>query len=279
MLRKPWPIIMLTMFFICVPFINLFYTYFFLKSQTTLSNYFYSLIHIQSNYISVFNMMAPALVSAFAIYSVKKWSYPVLLCCITWLGVNAFLNFSMSDDILLLMMVVVLPMVFNIVVVSYFLIPSVKTTYYEPRVRWWEAKPRYVVSGDAHMEIDNQKLDGKVTNISEGGVFFVTGKGIEIDSVGQLEFEVNKSKLQFKAKAIFKAGETFSYGMKFEKLDASQAKALKDIIKELKESKAEICRPIPLWDEDLKKWFFDLLKTGRGLTPPISKEFQKVEED
>ncbi len=275
MLRKPWPIIILSVFFLCAPFINLLYTYYFMRHETSLLNYFYSLAYIESNYIKVFNMMVPGLISAFAIYSVKKWSYPVFLCCILWLGVNAYLNLSSKHELYLLMMLIVIPMLFNIIVVSYFLIPSVKTAYYEPRLRWWEASPRYVVDAETEVQLESKSLSGKVTNISEGGIFIEANDLIENDSTIQLNFKLNDVVFALEAKVIFKLPNSFAYGVQFQNLDSQSIKSVKSLIQKLKESKTEVCRPIPPWSDDLKKWFLNLLKTGEGLTPIVPKEFQK----
>jgi hypothetical protein len=50
-----------------------------------------------------------------------------------------------------------------------------------------------------------------------------------------------------------------------------QNKLLKNIISRLAQNNCEVVRPIPVWTEDLSKWFFTLIKTGKGFVPEISQ--------
>ena len=217
-------------------------------------------------------MMAPGFISAIAIYCVKKWSYPVFLLCMGWLLSQILLNLQHTNDSYLITMTVVAPLVFNIVLVSYFLIPAVKTTYYDPRVRWWEAKPRYIVDLKSEINYSGQKSSGKLANISEGGAFIESDLDIPLESDLKLSFEISNAEFELTSKVIFKVPGKTAYGVQFDFQDKVERKQLIHTIRYLKESGAEVTRPIPLWSDDLKSWFFKLLSTGEGFFPKIPKK-------
>jgi hypothetical protein len=110
-----------------------------------------------------------------AIIGAKKWSYS-LFVTIQCYSVYAHLTYQkftwpyvaetpfISHTLLL---------VFNLLVIAYFLLPDVRRIFFEPGLRWWETPTRYyfdlpcaVTFGDS-----NNLVDVKIKNISRTGCF------------------------------------------------------------------------------------------------------------
>lgn len=272
MIRKPWPIIILSIVFFCAPVANLFYPYYFLRDSTTLANYFDSLIHISSNHIRVFNMIVPPVISAIAILKIKRWSYPTFLICMFWLCIFAYTALPEKVSHFEVFYSFAFPMFINVMVVSYFLIPAVKAAYYDPRLRWWEAKPRYIVDTKINILADGKEVVAKATNISEGGVFMGIDQKLPLDSTVKINFLLCETQFSLDAKIIFNLPNTTSYGVQFQNLDKKDKKSLSLAIQGLRKSGYPETRETPHWLDDFKLWFFKLIKTGDGIVPSVPKK-------
>ncbi|MBY0414589.1 MAG: hypothetical protein K2Q18_10500, partial [Bdellovibrionales bacterium] len=162
MIRKPWPIIIVAFIFFIIPIVNILGTYLFMKDQYAFSDYIQSLFLDSVNYLPLFNMVVPSLVAGYSVYSVKKWSYPVFLICMVWITIQVFFKFSYALRGMDFVLTVILPMFINVVYVSYILLPKVRAPYYDPRLRWWETKPRYVFETDLKISYNDVSADGKM---------------------------------------------------------------------------------------------------------------------
>lgn len=276
MLRKPWPIIIISIIFLMLPVSNIITTYIVIPNKVSFYDYVLSLFLLPSNRLSLIELVVPGLIAGVATFSVKKWSYIVLLLFVFWTVISGSMElykYYGQLNAIQILFVFVTPLIFSIVVALYFMIPTVKTTYFNKRIRWWEAKPRYQTDIDAEIRAENNDITGKITNLSVGGVFLEVDKALNIDELFRIKFKYEDYKIDVNAKVVFKKGNDNAYGIKFENPDPESRKNLKNIIKAFKTNKVELCRPIPLWDEDLKKWFFNFLKTGKGITPEVPSQF------
>jgi hypothetical protein len=108
------------------------------------------------------------------IYVVKKWSIPIAVGCISLLVTENFVGWythpkgsSLGSAIFTSLL--------NLLVVMYLLLPQVRIAYINRRVRWWESKPRYVITTSCDLIHNGNKFSASVLNISEGGLFLTTG--------------------------------------------------------------------------------------------------------
>lgn len=114
-------------------------------------------------------------IAGFAIMGAKKWSYPLFVTVQVY-SIYAHLTYQkftwpyvaetpfISHTLLL---------VFNLLVIAYFLMPDVRRIFFEPGLRWWETPTRFyfdlpcaVTFGDS-----NDLIDVKIKNISRTGCF------------------------------------------------------------------------------------------------------------
>jgi uncharacterized membrane protein len=270
MIRKPWPIVIISIIFFVIPIMNILGTYFFLKADYLFTDYLKSLFFDSVNFLPLFNMVVPSLVAGIAVYSVKKWSYPVFLVCMSWITWQMFYKFSYHFSASELIITVLLPMLINIAYVSYILLPKVRAPYYDPRLRWWETKPRYVFETDIKITYADIVTEGKMTNISEGGLFAIIPTAIEPNTILKLNLSILENDLEILAKIVYRKPDGTSHGLQFHEVTGDQKKALKKIINNLATNNYEMTRPIPRWDEDFIKWFKTLITTGKGFVPEVT---------
>jgi hypothetical protein len=275
MIRKPWPIIILSLIFILLPFINITFSYIILQTHYSFIDYLYSLMVIKSNYLPFFNMVFPSLLAGFAIFKVRKWSYIVFLICMTWLSIDMIISLPTAWTLNDLFLTVLIPMSINILYVSYILLPNVRAAYFNPKLRWWENKPRYVFKTDVLVFENENEIKGSMTNISEGGMFLEldgiidTSKNIKVDFVA-LEIQFN-----LKAKIVYQREDKISCGIQFIELTKLDHKKLQILINKLDTLGVEVTRPIPVWTEDFINWVKKLFTSGKGLIPELPNEFKK----
>jgi hypothetical protein len=265
--------------FLIIPFGNIITSYFISPYDVSFSTFLYSLFVLPSNRGILIEFILPNLIAAYATYSVKKWSYSVLGLYVLWVaghGIYKMIRYYNDINMMQTFFIFMLPAAFATIVALYFFIPSVKTTYFDKRIRWWEAKPRYKTNIDAKVELEDQNsVEVTVKNLSEGGAFVETKSDLELDTYIKIQFEVNKVQIDTRAKIVFKrSGDMIGHGLQFDPADKTNHKKMKMIIKYFKTTKTPLCRPIPMWDEDLKKWLRTLLKTGKGITPEIPQKYQ-----
>lgn len=270
MIRKPWPIVIISFIFFIIPIINILGTYYFLKSEYLFSDYIRSLFLDSVNFLPLFNMIVPSLIAGYAVYSVKKWSYPVFLICMAWITCQMFFKFSYQFSGSEFFLTVIIPMIINIGYVSYILLPKVRAPYYDARLRWWETKPRYVFETDIKITFADTFTDGKMTNISEGGLFAIIPTSIEPNTIIKLNLSILETPLEILAKVVYRKPDGTSHGLQFEKVTGPQKKIVKAIISKLAANNYEMTRPVPRWDEDFIKWFKTLITTGKGFVPEVT---------
>src|SRR6185295_9877362 len=129
-------------------------------------------------------------IAGVAIYMMKRWSYPVFLGAVLWSAVRNLSHLQYAKGVMPLPMLVVVYL-FEIGLVGYFFLPKVRTTYFDPTVRWWESKPRYVLELAARVRAKGGRdLPGQILNISEGGAFVTVTGDLAVSDALELEFSV-----------------------------------------------------------------------------------------
>lgn len=269
MIRKPWPIIFISLVFFLIPIFNIINTYFIIGTDFPFFDYIYSLTLIPKNYLHLFDMIVPSFVAGIAVYCVKKWSYPVFLTCMLWITTRMFITFSSHWSFWEITFSLFVPMVINILYVSYVLLPNMRAAYINPRLRWWETKPRYFFSTNIEIFFNDKTILGQISNISEGGLYCVIPTSIEPNSLVKVKFTILGSEIKAQAKIVYRKPDEVSHGVQFFNIPRAQKKRLKKIMARLANENYEAVRPVPVWTEDLAKWFKTLIKTGKGFVPDI----------
>src|SRR5690606_15636441 len=67
-----------------------------------------------------------------------------------------------------------------VAVFLYFLSPTVRETFFDRRVRWWETKARYNVLIPCWIQSGGDEIQTDILNISHSGAFVAERDGIKI---------------------------------------------------------------------------------------------------
>jgi len=264
--HKPWPLIILAFIHLIEPATKvLFYGFFYNITPLQVV----TLLYQNDTPLQLFQFFFLFPIAGIAIYAVKKWSLPVfLLVELLVFSINAsYLNELYQTNQLLLFSCFVFFGILNLAIVSYLLIPAVRLAYVDPRIRWWEAEPRYSVSMDCM--IDN-KTPGKIKNISTKGVFITTDRDLRINSNTRIAFKfiAPSLDLNLNVKVVvrhkFTIKGTEGYGVQFVGLTKDNKHFINALVKFMEKSRVDR-RPPRRNLFNLIQWFVTFIKTGEGL--------------
>lgn len=265
MRTKPWPLVVLAFCYLVSPLANTLMGAHLMKLPY--GAYLSTLVQ-HSTWMALFVTFLLYPLAGLAIFAVKRWSYPVYLAVML---ITLYLNYrdwrihhqSISLPLF------VLTTTLNVGLVSYFLLPAVRTPYFDRRLRWWEAKPRYLVSAPALLRYEGRAVKGTVLNISEGGVFLKCGKRIKRRDDTVLEFTIAGHALSAPVTVKYHLQAQRGYGLEFKHTKETH-RSISTMIAELKHQGAKERNEKPEWKRDLKNWALTALTTGKGLVPEIA---------
>lgn len=272
--RKPWTLLIFATLFVLIPIGNIVLNYFALAGQYEFSDYIYSLITIDKNRMLLFNFVVPSLIAAYAIYSVKNWSIPVFIAAIFWLLINIAINVFSTMGTGPAFVLILIALMTNLFFLFFILIPNLRKIYFNPKIRWWESRPRFKISTEVKLHSNNGMYNGRMLNFSDGGLFLENSKPLKQDEIYQLEFEIRGINFNLLGKVVHGNVEKCSYGIQFHELNIIQKKELENLSDQLLKDKVEEVRVLKPWQEDFKDWFKTVIKTGKGIIPEIPNRFK-----
>jgi hypothetical protein len=191
--KKPWPILVLAMIHFMEPIAKIFFYSWLWNQSPTI---FFEPWTLDTAYFrALFFFGFP--IAGFAIYMVKNWSLPVFMGVQAVTLIGHIQNFSRSPESFPVYLVAGVTAL-NCLVVCYFLVPAVRAAYLDPRLRWWEAKPRYRVNWDFKCDLNGKSYKGHILNISEGGMFLSFQSPQEFELYKMADFEFSYENFHFK---------------------------------------------------------------------------------
>jgi hypothetical protein len=279
MRNRPWPLILLALFQILSPFGTVLFNAWALgvKPAYVLGWIF------EKPFLKIFESLALMPIAGIAIYQMKAWSYAVFLVAMVWsLGSNLSNWSYVSKNYSLGMMILVYA--FQIGLALYFMLPSVRRTYLDSRVRWWEAKRRFLLAGP--ITVDSPELQGEgqsggqttatIQNISEGGVLLSIQRALDPSRRYRLQFTVLGVPYEAQGQMVYEAprsGESRTYGVQFVHTPTSK-KAFKRLMKGLQLVGLDHRdrRQQKHWLIEIRDWATGVFKTGKGLVPEVKPD-------
>jgi hypothetical protein len=210
---KPISILILAALYFLGPFLKLLFFALFYKIS------FYEitiLIFDTYSLIKLFALFGLPILAGVAIYKVKNWSFWVFVVCeIGMLAANlSYLKILVGVHFPIMTYYTFGFSLLSIIVCGYFLLPAIRLAYFDPRIRWWEANPRY--EKELPVKI-NKNLDGKILNFSESGIFLNHNLVIELDSVVNLEITYHGIEIKVPGRVIYHFNQLpkIGYGVQF----------------------------------------------------------------
>jgi len=258
---RPWAIIILGYLHILYPIISL------LVIDIVLSGtpeFLFSEFYAGWRSVMFFTLIP---LGGVAILAMKQWSYPFVL--LAW-GINFYttvIDYGEAPSTRMIGLTA-LQNLLGLVVVMYFLIPNVKSVYYNPRVRWWEHKPRYFFNLPCKVSVGDAIHEARILDISHGGVFINAPLDVNLSSKIKVLLEDERENLEIEGTVVHrrKEADDAGYGIQFSRLDSKTKKWLRDRITTLeKDGEIKLARMPNV--RTFGQWLKSLLTTGRGLIP------------
>lgn len=272
MRSRPWPIVILALLHILGPLGNVFLSSW--VDHMTPREYIVTFFRTQNLWMMIdFFVLLP--LAGVAIWICKKWSYPIFLIIALETMASNFWSWKHHSAVYPLW-VLVLVFVLDILFVGYFLVPAVRVVYMDPKLRWWESKPRFVARIRTTLTLADKadkKATAMITDISEGGVFIKCATPLELNQPIHLQFSIFGKRYALTGKAVYtriinpKINQQ-GYGIQFsqENEHREQLQSLRKLARGM--DLAGLPRRNAFdWKEDFKNWAISFLKTGRGFFP------------
>jgi hypothetical protein len=206
------------------------------------------------------------------IYSCKKWSYYLYLAIMTIPFIYSYLSWQSQPNQNLGAYLIAFYLI-NLVVVGYFVLPQVRLVYFDPRLRWWETKPRYKAEFETAITWVDKTAKGEIKNISEGGIFVQTELPINVNGRVNLNFQYNKTDHNFTGEVVYvnKNSNPTGYGISLI-LNESESVNLKKLIRDLSEQGTLITSRVPTDEDSFAYWFKRVVSLRKGLLPETPKK-------
>ncbi len=112
--------------------------------------------------------------------AMKPWSYPIILG--VWLQnfYTSYVSWSHYPDMVTLP-ILIANYVVSLTIIGYFVVPTVRAVYYNPRLRWWEQKPRFVFELPCLVKVNEQNSDAMLLDLAEGGAYLTAKAKLKLN--------------------------------------------------------------------------------------------------
>lgn len=264
MLRRPWPIVILVLFHLIAPVFNVLNSVW--MSRTTVERYLLYKLDF-APWWDLLALFALVPIAGLVIYACKRWSYFVYMVLMSAVALVNYINWQSHPGLFHLPLLLAF-MVLNIVVVGYFLIPEVRTVYFNERLRWWEADPRYVLQTQGTLVTHEQyRRLCDIENLSRSGAMVAAGLGLEKGNNVSLVFDLEGTSFQIRGTIVH---ETDGYvGIQFHHTPQSKRQLTK-FIRQVVAKKYQLRNVTPpLWNSFVA-WANSLIY-GQGWVPQVQR--------
>ena len=246
MYKRPISILVLSLIHFLLPF-------FYFANIYRVSNvpffFFFHQDFLVENWVVLANYTVPLWIASFAIWKCHKWSYVLFISSMIWISARNFYNAYTIEAVTQLS--AFLAVLMNIFIITYFLKPSIRTIYMDPKLRWWENQIRY---NRILKIIINKSIDGEIQNISIGGVFVQLKEKLKIGQNIEVAFEDPSSNEEFYFHGeIVYVTESFGHGIKFSPMSRDVIKPYRKYIKSLKKGNVPQTYPNEGWAKEFVK--------------------------
>lgn len=203
MMKRPWPITALALMHVFAPIPNIWFS----STMMDLNILEYVLELFRSDsWMDILAMMVFFPVAGGAIYACKRWSYPVFVIVLVW---SLFINYTtwIEHSTIYSLPLLLLVYAMNLSLVGYFLIPTVKATYFDPSNRWWESASRYQVNWVGEIRFgDQDPANCTIYDISTGGLFVLWSGHIEVGTDAVVKFSYGNVHLALHGRVVHRGG-------------------------------------------------------------------------
>jgi hypothetical protein len=218
--------------------------------------------------LEAFQTLALMPIAGIAIWAMKNWSYPVFLVALVWSAARNISNWGYARGMMPLPAAIA-TYLFELVLVGYFLHPNVRKTYFDPNVRWWESKPRFVLKIEAELRAASRAMVITILNLSEGGLFITAPSELVVGDHVEIGFNLLGLTYSAPGKLVHSRtmeNGTTCFGVQFEHTPES-AESFRRLARGLEVLGFKDRGVAERRWESLKAWMVTLATTGKGLVP------------
>lgn len=272
MRHKPWPVIILALLHIFAPVGNIVFNSF--VSNLSVVNYMNTFFRPENWARALVVILVPIL-GGVLIYLCRKWSYLLYIALMASPLVYNYLSWRLQPTAEFSFYLTLFS-ILNLLAVGYFLLPQVRQIYFDPRLRWWETKPRFKAEFDAQIAWGDKQAKGEIKNISEGGLFVNTDLKVDTNGLVKVSFEHDKKNYSFNGEVVYSNPNDSQqgYGIKLTPGE-NDLKSLNDLIKSLNLSGAIITSRVPTMEDSFSYWLKRLINQRKGLVPDVGVSKKK----
>lgn len=270
--RKPWPIIILALLQLFAPIVNAFINSWLL--HIPLNVYFKQFV-LHKSVLSLIVLFVIPIACAVFIYICKLWSLIGFITLEVFLVAWNILQRTADPNHYSLLTVSTFNTV-NLVLVLYFLIPAVRQVYTNPRIRWWESKPRYLKEHKVSLIYDGQQIEATTINISEGGAFISTSHLLQAHKTVSFLLKDGRHEFSISAEILHTSPQNNLAGLKFHTKKSKVIKRVKKYISHLKESGTPERSPIEPWQTSFLAWIKAFNHPQKALLPQVPQEIRDL---
>lgn len=272
MKRKPWPLIVLALLHFLAPIGNIYANSIF--TNVSVRAYIHALFH-PDELIRTFIFLGIPILGGILIYICKKWSYYLYLSLMVIPFFYSFMSWKAQPSFQLGVYLIVFYLI-NLLVVGYFVLPQVRQVYFDPRLRWWETKPRFKAEFETDFTWVDQKAKGEIKNLSAGGLFIETD--LKMNTLGRIDidFKYKDKAYDLKGEIVYSkpSGGRNGYGISLLD-DSAQADQVNRLIQLLSAQDLLITGRAPTEEDTFGYWLTRLLKQKKGWVPETEHPPQK----
>ncbi|WP_415063353.1 PilZ domain-containing protein [Bdellovibrio sp.] len=260
MKRKPWSLITIALLHVLAPFGNLVLNA--LRSGRTLQGQWHYWFEVVPKPLLFIYVAVPMLAGLF-IYICRRWSYWAYLACLSLIFLSNLYSYwtSMNWNTFPVLMLVV---IVDLIVVAYFVVPSVQKVYFDPRMRWWEAAPRYNFNHEGFAN----GTKAFIKNLGQGGLFMTSGPSLSEGDNVDMTWSYQGQDVSVSGVVVYKSPrvESPGYGVKFNHTHETQNQ-VKSVVDHLHKQGLIVVERLPGPEDSFAVWIKKLMTRGEGLFP------------
>ncbi len=269
MKRKPWPLIVLALLHFFAPIGNIIANSIF--ANVSVATYIRALFQ-PDELVRTFIFLGIPILGGVLIYICKKWSYYLYLVLMVFPFMYSYMSWQ-AQPTLELGVYLIAFYVINLLVVGYFILPQVRQVYFDPRLRWWETKPRFKADFETDFTWVDQRGKGEIKNLSEGGLFIETD--VKMPTLGRINVDFNYKDVVYvlKGEVVYAKPSNGRLGYGISLIgDQNQQESIKSLILLLTEQGLLMTGRAPTAEDSFTYWVKRLFKQKKGWVPETDRK-------
>lgn len=212
--------------------------------------------------------------AGFAIFYIRWWSYPVVIVATMWMATSNLATWR-HNPLAVPSWIIVLMLVLDLALIGYLLLPQVRLTYFNPRVRWWETQPRYAIKTSATIQRGDERFDCTIENLSTGGCYIFMKSALALNDTVNVSFPLYSAQFSLVAEVVREStGSKTGYGLRFVHTHETMVQ-MNRLCKALDMLKLDRNPPYVSGIQSYLEWLKIVFTQGKGLVPEIPESFLK----